>query len=198
MEVLKREKFKIDISALNVAKFIHKNDYINMGMLSEDNIFLEAENDPKTDEAKSDQNPQQAKPKPDSPTSETNKSTDKTQSKTPDTNDVDPFGGAEMTDTEDSVLTEGLPKDDQYYVILLKHVNKKITKLTEISLKLLNQNDEMDNKIVNKINVLKYVFNRFIEQYDEYENPKIIILKLQTLVDTMVIHVNKYIKKFEK
>lgn len=196
MTNIKRDKMQIvDFSSLSMLKHIHRHDYVNMGALSEDNMFLEAEGDESTKE----------EPTKDKPTKEESKkpelpapTKDEPTGEKP-TNPDDPFGGSISEsdgDKKDELLIDGLPKDDQYYVILLKNINKKINKLNDVSLKLLNKNDDYDAKIIDKISVLEYVFNRFIEQYSEYENPKVIIIKLQTLVDAMIIHVNKYIKQY--
>ena len=197
---LKREKLKVNLNSYDIAKHIYKMDFINMGSLSEENMFLEAE-----EEAK-------ATPKPDSKVPPADKKADPNADKSDkeafakpgdnppkgDSNPDDPFGGSETESEEDSVLLEGLPKDEQYYVIILKTLHKKLLKLGEVSLKLFNSKNDKDKNIIDKINTLTYVFNRFIEQYDEYDKPKVIILKLQKLIDSVVIYVSEYIKQEDK
>ena len=196
---LKREKLKVNLNSYDIAKHIYKMDFINMGSLSEENMFLEAE-----EEAKAIPKEQAAPPPPTKADPNANKS-DKEAFAKPgeeppkaDANSDDPFSGAADVSEEDSVLLEGLPKDEQYYVIILKTLHKKLLKLGEVSLKLFNAKDAKDKKIIDKINTLTYVFNRFIEQYDEYDNPKVIILKLQKLIDSVVIYVSDYIKQEDK
>ena len=196
---LKREKLKVNLNSYDIAKHIYKMDFINMGSLSEENMFLEAEEEAKaTPKEKTPPSP------PANPDPNANKSDKEafakpgeTPSKT-DSNSDDPFSGADEVSEEESVLLEGLPKDEQYYVIILKTLHKKLLKLGEVSLKLFNIKEEKDKKIIDKINTLTYVFNRFIEQYDEYDHPKVIILKLQKLIDSVVIYVNSYIKQEDK
>lgn len=74
----------------------------------------------------------------------------------------------------------------------------KLLKLNEVSLKLLNINDEKDEKLIDRIRVLTHVFNRFIEKYDEYDSPKVIIVKMQKATDVLILFIEKYISKKEK
>ena len=110
----------------------------------------------------------------------------------------DPFAGGDEVEGESDEVLEGLPKDEQYYVIILKNASEKIQKLKEVSLRLLNKNDEKDSKIIEKISSLEYVFDRFVEQYEEYENPKTIIIRLQKATNALLMFTNAYLKRGKK
>ena len=182
-----------------------------MGNIKEENIFMEAEGDepdaPKDEKAPA-KKEKAAEKEPDLTKEEPQDKEDAPE----DAAGEDPFagggtegdaggdpfaGGGEVEGDSDEVL-EGLPKDEQYYVIILKNASEKIQKLKEVSLRLLNKNDEKDSKLIEKISSLEYVFDRFVEQYEEYENPKAIIIRLQKATNALLMFTNAYLKRGKK
>jgi len=204
---LKREKIQINLTAINLATHLY-NNFINMGNLNEDNIFMEAEGEepeaPKEKAPEPKEKPKEKAPKdPEEETPDPKSEGDEDPFAGGGGDDVgggDPFsGGGEVDDGgESEEVLEGLPKDEQYYVIILKNMFEKIQKLKEVALRLLNKNDDNDSKIIEKINSLEYIFDRFVEQYEEYENPKTIIIRLQKATNALLIFTNDYLKKGQK
>lgn len=204
-------KQSIKNNLLSINKHLHRN-YINMGMIEEDNLFLEAEeadedsltmimeaeedtNAPKADAKPAEAPKEKAAPKEEAPADD--KGGDTTDANT-DGDEGGLFGEAEAEangeDTgDDQELAEGLPTDDQYYVVILKDVNKKITKLNEISLKLLKKTNETESKIINKIDSLTYIFNRFVEKYTEYEDAKNTVIHLREMTDAIIEYTDRYL-----
>jgi hypothetical protein len=173
---LKRDKMVIDISPMNIIKHIHSNKFLDMGDMDEKNIFLEAEGD--TEEETTDVDPPESK-----------------EDETPEGDTPEDFNPMTETDVEEDELLDGLPKDEQYYVITLKGIHRKILKLKEVSLKLLSSSNPKEEKIIKRIDSFDYVFSRFVEQYTEFENPKNIITRLQKTINIMIKFVNEYLKR---
>jgi hypothetical protein len=181
---LKREKMVIDISPMNIINHIHSNKFLDMGDMDEKNIFLEAEGEEETEAPTEAPTPAQPEESGEQP------SADPEGEVPPD--DLNPMADTEVE--EEDELLEGLPKDKQYYVIILKGIHRKLLKLKEVSLKLLSSRNEKEEKLIKRIDSFDYIFNRFIEQYVEFENPKNIIMRLQKTIDTMVKFVSNYLK----
>lgn len=205
---------------LNINNHLHRN-YINMGNIQEDNLFLEAEQadennlqvvmeaegDNAGDAVGGNEQPkaepkQEAAPKEDANTDAGNQDQGNAEGGN-DTGD-DLFGQAEGEEGaggdaggegEENEVKDGLPTDDQYYVVLLKDINRKLIKLNEVSLKLLKKTDEDEAKIINKIESLTYVFNRFVEKYTEYDDAKSTVLELRDITDSIIKFVDIYLKR---
>ena len=208
---------------LNINNHLHRN-YINMGNIQEDNLFLEAEQADENNlkvvmeaegdnagdtgrgnetQPKADAQPKQEEaPKEDAGRDNQDQGGDNTEGG--DNAGDDLFGQAEGeegaggeggTEGEESEIKDGLPTDDQYYVVLLKDINRKLIKLNEVSLKLLKKTDEDEAKIINKIDSLTYVFNRFVEKYTEYDDAKSTVLELRDITDTIIKFVDIYLKR---
>lgn len=199
---------------LNINNHLHRN-YINMGNIQEDNLFLEAEQsdeegltvvmeaegnaEPKSD-TKPDPKGSKSKEKPAEDEGNQDANQDDTNA---DESADDLFGSAEGDDTSgdsegDSSkqeLKDGLPTDDQYYVVLLKDINRKLIKLNEVSLKLLKKTENDEAKIINKIESLTYIFNRFVEKYTEYDDAKSTVLDLRDMTDAIIKFVDIYLKR---
>lgn len=207
---------------LNINNHLHRN-YINMGNIQEDNLFLEAEQADENnlqvvmeaegdnagdagggnEQPKADAQPKQEEaPKEDAGGDNQDQGGDNTEGG--DNAGDDLFGQAEGeegaggeggAESEESEIKDGLPTDDQYYVVLLKDINRKLIKLNEVSLKLLKKTDEDEAKIINKIDSLTYVFNRFVEKYTEYDDAKSTVLELRDITDTIIKFVDIYLKR---
>lgn len=196
----------------SILNHLHRN-YINMGMIEEDNLFLEAEQADENDlnvvmEAAEDnkkpaqpkeQPKEQPKPKAEVPKDSKEQSgggDDLFSEGGGDEGGDNLFGEAEESGKEakeEDELDEGLPTDDQYYVVLLKDINRKLIKLNEVSLKLLKKTEENEAKIINKIESLTYVFNRFVEKYTDYEDSKDIVLHLRKVTDSLIKYIDNYL-----
>lgn len=96
---------------------------------------------------------------------------------------------------EGNISEEELPIEEQYYIILLKDVFRKLNKLNSISLKLLNKRNKYDAKIINKIDLMLYLLHTFVNNFEKYENTKEIILKFQKVVNTTILFLVKYLEK---
>ena len=208
---------------LNINNHLHRN-YINMGNIQEDNLFLEAEQADENnlqvvmeaegdnagdtgggnEQPKADAQPKQEEaPKEDANADTGNQDQGDNVEGGNDAGD-DLFGQAEGeegtggdgdAEGEESEIKDGLPTDDQYYVVLLKDINRKLIKLNEVSLKLLKKTDEDESKIINKIESLTYIFNRFVEKYTEYDDAKSTVLELRDITDAIIKFVDIYLKR---
>lgn len=210
-EIIKFGRFK----NADMMKHIHQN-FINMGMLEEDNLFLESEmieeadgdnaggDAPAADAPKADAAPKGgAKGKGGNDAGDDNDPTNLFDGKGVNGEDAEGGEGGEDKglfgedaggDESDEALTKGLPSDDQYYVVIIKDLNKKLVLLNDVSLKLLSPSDETEAKLIEKIRTVTYSFNRFVEQYTEYDSPKALIIKLKKTIDTLILYIDTYIK----
>lgn len=211
-EIIKFGRFK----NADMMKHIHQN-FINMGMLEEDNLFLESEmieeadgdnaggDAPAADAPKADAAPKGgAKGKGGNDAGgDDNDPTNLFDGKGVNGEDDEGGEGGEDKglfgedaggDESDEALTKGLPSDDQYYVVIIKDLNKKLVLLNDVSLKLLSPSDETESKLIEKIRTVTYSFNRFVEQYTEYDSPKALIIKLKKTIDTLILYIDTYIK----
>lgn len=207
---------------LNINNHLHRN-YINMGNIAEDNLFLEAEEADENNlkvvmEAEGDNADtgnqeapkQEAKPDPKEEAPAEDNADQNNEEGNQDANAEegggdDLFGAAEGNEGEggdaeggsegEKELKDGLPTDDQYYVVLLKDINRKLIKLNEVSLKLLKKTEEDEAKIINKIESLTYIFNRFVEKYTEYDDAKSTVLELRDMTDAIIKFVDIYLKR---
>ena len=211
-EIIKFGRFK----NADMMKHIHQN-FINMGMLEEDNLFLESEmiEEADGDNAGGDAPPADA-PKADAAPKggakgkggndaggDDNDPTNLFDGKGVNGEDAEGGEGGEDKglfgedaggDESDEALTKALPSDDQYYVVIIKDLNKKLVLLNDVSLKLLSPSDETEAKLIEKIRTVTYSFNRFVEQYTEYDSPKALIIKLKKTIDTLILYIDTYIK----
>lgn len=214
-EIIRFGKFK----NADIMKHIHQN-FINMGTLEEDNLFLESE---MIEEAEGDNAGGGDAPAADAPKggNAPKGGGDKGGGDNKDGGD-DPtnlfdgkgvngdeeggeggedkglFGEAEGGDEGDEALIKGLPSDDQYYVVIIKDLNKKVILLNDVVLKQLSPTDEKEAKLIEKVRTITYCFNRFVEKYEEYDSPKSIIIKLKKTVDTLILYINDYIEDRDK
>lgn len=214
-EIIRFGKFK----NADIMKHIHQN-FINMGTLEEDNLFLESE---MIEEAEGDNAGGGDAPAADAPKggNAPKGGGDKGGGDNKDGGD-DPtnlfdgkgvngdeeggeggedkglFGEAKGGDEGDEALIKGLPSDDQYYVVIIKDLNKKVILLNDVVLKQLSPTDEKEAKLIEKVRTITYCFNRFVEKYEEYDSPKSIIIKLKKTVDTLILYINDYIEDRDK
>jgi hypothetical protein len=211
-EIIKFGRFK----NADMMKHIHQN-FINMGMLEEDNLFLESEmiEEADGDNAGGDA-PAADAPKADAAPKGGAKGKGGNDAGGDDNDPTNLFDGKGVNgegdeggeggedkglfgedaggDESDEALTKGLPSDDQYYVVIIKDLNKKLVLLNDVSLKLLSPSDETEAKLIEKIRTVTYSFNRFVEQYTEYDSPKALIIKLKKTIDTLILYIDTYIK----
>lgn len=211
-EIIKFGRFK----NADIMKHIHQN-FINMGTLEEDNLFLESEmiEEAEGDKAGGDA-PAADAPKADAPKGGNKGGGDDKGGDGDPTNlfdgkgvngdeeggeggeDKGLFGEDAGGDDEDDALIKGLPSDDQYYVVIIKDLNKKVILLNDVALKQLSPTDEKEAKLIEKVRTVTYCFNRFVEKYEEYDSPKSIIIKLKKTVDTLILYINEYIEDRDK
>ena len=211
-EIIKFGRFK----NADIMKHIHQN-FINMGTLEEDNLFLESEmiEEAEGDKAGGDA-PAADAPKADAPKGGNKGGGDDKGGDDDPTNlfdgkgvngdeeggeggeDKGLFGEDAGGDDEDDALIKGLPSDDQYYVVIIKDLNKKVILLNDVALKQLSPTDEKEAKLIEKVRTVTYCFNRFVEKYEEYDSPKSIIIKLKKTVDTLILYINEYIEDRDK
>lgn len=205
-EIIRFGKFK----NADIMKHIHQN-FINMGTLEEDNLFLESEMIEEAEKKEAEAAPKEEAPKEapakggnegggdDDPTNLFDgKGVNGDEEGGKGGEDKGLFGEAEGGDEGDEALIKGLPSDDQYYVVIIKDLNKKVILLNDVVLKQLSPTDEKETKLIEKVRTITYCFNRFVEKYEEYDSPKSIIIKLKKTVDTLILYINDYIEDRDK